>query len=344
MSVDLRTTYLGLDLRSPLVASSSPLTGEVLGARRLSDAGVGAIVLPSLFEEEIIHEQLAIDDALESTADRHAEAGSYLPDPGVVPDVAERHLRRLAAIKDAVAVPVIASLNAVSAGGWVEYAGRLADAGADAIELNIYHVVADPAMPSAAIEARDLELVRAVRAAIRVPLAVKVGPWYTSFAHLASAFVDAGADGLVLFNRFYAPDIDLDTRELVARVSLSASPELRLPLRWIGILRAGLPAGVCLAATSGIGTGGDAVKALMAGADIAMMASALLRHGPEHVQAVEAGLRGWMEEHEYRSVGELRGSAAAHNVGDRSAYERANYQAVLHSWSTPVWRPRSTTA
>ncbi|MFN8623968.1 MAG: dihydroorotate dehydrogenase-like protein [Chloroflexota bacterium] len=340
MTVDLRTRYLGLDLRSPLVASSSPLTGEVHTARRLAEAGVGAIVLPSLFEEEIVHEQLALDNALESVADQSAEAAGYFPDPGVVPDVAERYLRRLAEVKRAVPVPVIASLNATSSGGWVQYARRLAEAGADALELNIYHVVADPRTSSADIEARDLDLVRAVRAAVSIPLAIKLGPWYSAFAHLATELVGAGANGLVLFNRFYAPDIDLDTRSLVARAGLSSPAELRLPLRWIGILRAELGEGVSIAATSGIGTGSDAIKAIMTGADIAMMASALLRHGPEHVIAVEHGLRGWMEEHEYASVSELRGSAAAHNVGDRSAYERANYQAVLHSWSSAG--PRET--
>lgn len=338
MSVDLRTKYLGLELRSPIVASSSPLTGEVATARRLAEAGVGAIVMPSLFEEEIVHEQLALNDALESISDQHAEAGSYFPDPGAVPDVAERYIRRLAEIKRAVPVPVIASLNATSSGGWVDYARQLADAGADAIELNIYHVVANPRTSSIELEERDLELVGAVRLAVTVPLAVKVGPWYSAFGHMATQLVKSGADGLVLFNRFYAPDIDLDTRELVARAGLSTSNELRLPLRWIGILRSELPADVSLAATSGIGSGADAIKAIMAGADIAMMASALLRHGPEHVTAVEHGLRAWMEEHEYHSVSELRGSAAAHNVGDRSAYERANYQAVLHSWGTPLAR------
>lgn len=343
MTVDLRTRYLGLELRSPIVASASPLTGETATARRLAQAGVGAIVLPSLFEEEIVQEQLAFLHALEDASHQHAEASGYLPDPEHLPDVAERYLDRLAAIRRAVPVPVIASLNATSPGAWVEYAHRLAEAGADAIELNLYHVAADPATSAQDIEARHLELVAAVRRSVTVPLAVKVGPWYSAFAHLATALVSRGADGLVLFNRFYAPDIDLDTRDVVARVGLSSSAELRLPLRWIGILRSVLPATVSLAATSGIGTGEDAIKAIMAGADVAMMTSALLRNGPEHVTAVEAGMRAWMEQHEYTSVAELRGSASAANVGDRSAYERANYQRVIHSWAMPPWRTRVTT-
>jgi dihydroorotate dehydrogenase (fumarate) len=219
-------------------------------------------------------------------------------------------------------------------GGWVTHARRIQDAGADALELNLYHVAADPRRSAADIEARDLELIAAVRASITVPLAVKLSPFYSAFANFAAAAADAGADGLVVFNRFYQPDIDLETIEVVPRLELSQPWEMRLPVRWIALLRPQLDPDVSLAATSGAHTGADVAKGLLVGADVVMMTSALLRHGPEHVATVEAELRAWMEAYEYKSVSELRGSASATMVEDPTAFERANYMATLHSWAT----------
>ncbi len=335
MSIDLRTDYLGLHLRSPLVASASPMTGDVAMARRLEDAGVGAIVLPSLFEEEILNEEIELNRSLETGTETFAEALDYFPEVDGFADAGERYLRRLEAIRHQASVPVIASLNATSAGGWVAYARRIADAGADGLELNVYRLATDPARGAAAMEAADLALIAAVRAAVTIPLAVKLSPYYTAMADFAARVVAQGADGLVLFNRFYQPDLDLDALEVVNRVELSRSWELRLPLRWIGVLRPQLGPGVGLAATSGIHSGTDALKALMVGADVAMMTSALLHEGPEHVRIVEAELRSWMADHEYESVGQLRGSASQTAVADPGAYDRANYMHTLHSWSTP---------
>lgn len=334
MSIDLRTDYLGLHLRSPLVASASPITGEVAMTRRLDDAGVGAIVMPSLFEEEILNEEIELNRSLEAGTEAFAEALDYFPEIGFA-DAGERYLRRLEAIRRQASVPVIASLNATSAGGWVAYARRIADAGADALELNVYRLATDPGRDAAAMEAADLALIAAVRAAVTIPLAVKLSPYYTAMADFAARVVAQGADGLVLFNRFYQPDLDLEALEVVNRVELSRSWELRLPLRWIAVLRPQVGPAVGLAATSGIHSGGDALKALMVGADVAMMTSALLRDGPEHVRTVEAEMRAWMTDHEYESVAQLRGSASQTAVADPAAYDRANYMRTLHSWSTP---------
>lgn len=335
MTIDLSTDYLGLHLRSPLVASASPLTGEIATARRLEDAGVGAIVLPSLFEEEILNEEIDLNRSLEAGSEQFAEALDYFPDVSGFADAGERYLRRLEAIRQQASVPVIASLNATSAGGWVSHARRIADAGADGLELNVYRLATDAHRDAAAMEAADLALIAAVRAAVTIPLAVKLSPYYTAMADFAARVVAQGADGLVLFNRFYQPDLDLEALEVVNRVDLSRSWELRLPLRWIAVLRPQLGSGVGLAATSGIHSGTDALKALMVGADVAMMTSALLREGPEHVRTVEAELRAWMADHEYESVTQLRGSASQTAVANPAAYDRANYMRTLHSWSTP---------
>ncbi len=335
MTVDLRTRYLGLDLRSPIVASSSPLTGEPGSARRIEEAGAAAIVLPSLFEEEILNEEIQLNRSLEAGTDSFAEALDYFPAIESLPGVGDRYLTRLERMKSDLSIPVIASLNATTTGGWVSYARRMQDSGADALELNLYHVVADPAMTAAAREAADLELIAAVRAAVTIPLAVKLSPYYTALASFAAQVRAAGADGLVLFNRFYQPDLDLDSLDVVARVELSHSGDLRLPMRWIAILRPQLGAEVALAATSGVHTGADAIKGLMVGADVVMMTSALLRHGPGHIGTVERELVAWMDEHEYVSVSELRGSATRSSVEDPSAFERGNYMAALRSWSTP---------
>jgi dihydroorotate dehydrogenase (fumarate) len=333
MTVDLRTRYLGLELRSPIVASAAPHNQDPVMARRLERAGVGAIVLPSLFEEEILAEEIELTRSLEQGTDVFAEALDYFPAVGSFAGVAERYLADLERVKASVGVPIIASLNAASVGGWVTHARRIQDAGADALELNLYHVAADPRRSASDMEARDLELIAAVRASIGIPLAVKLSPFYSAFANFAAAAADAGADGLVLFNRFYQPDLDLELIEVVPRIELSHPWEMRLPVRWIGILRPQLDPDLSLAATSGAHSGADVAKGLLVGADVVMMTSALLRHGPEHITSVEGELREWMAEHDYTSVSELRGSASAATVSDPSGFERANYMATLHSWA-----------
>jgi dihydroorotate dehydrogenase (fumarate) len=331
---DLSTRYLGLELRSPIIASASPLGRDPDAARRLEDAGTAAIVMPSLFEEEILHEDIELNRALEAGADHFAEALDYFPAVGDVFDAGARYVADLERIKAAVGIPVIASLNATSTGGWTRYASRLREAGADAIELNLYHVAADPSLTAHDVERRDLEVIAAVRRGVEGPLAVKLSPYYSAMAHFATETVAAGADGLVLFNRFYQPDIDLDALDVVPRVELSRPWELRLPLRWIAILRPVLRE-TSLAATSGIADGRDVVKALMVGADAAMVTSVLLRHGAERVGGIETELRAWLDEHDYHSVAQVRGSMSHAATADPAAFERANYMTVLHSWATP---------
>ena len=324
------TTYLGMRLRSPLVASAGPLTGNPAMWERLEAAGAAAIVLPSLFEEEIEHESFTRSFFAEHGADSHGEALSYLPDLPM-PDVGPaKHLALVEQAKERLSIPVIASLNGTSVGGWVRYARHLADAGADAIELNLYDIVVDPSMSSAEVEARYVELVEAVKAEITVPLAVKLGPWFTALGNLAVRLQQAGADGLVLFNRLYQPDIDLDSLEVVPRLSLSTSSESRLPLHWIANLYGTVDCS--LAATTGAHDGADVLKLLLAGADVVMTTAALLHHGPEHIGTMERFLREWMLDRDYETVGELRGSVSRRNVPDPQVYERANYYQVLHSW------------
>jgi dihydroorotate dehydrogenase (fumarate) len=335
VSVDLSTSYLGLKLRSPIVASASPSTGEPETARLLDEAGVGAIVLPSLFEEEILNEEIQLNRSLEVGSGQFAEALEYFPTIESLPGVGERYLARLEQIKAQSTVPVIASLNATSAGGWVRYARLMQDAGADALELNLYRVAANPGRSAADMDAADLDLIAAVRASITIPLAVKLSPYYSALANFVGGAIGRGADGLVLFNRFYQPDLDLETLDVVARVELSHSADLRLPLRWIAILRPQLGPKVSLAASSGVHTGTDVVKDLLVGADVAMMTSGLLRHGPGYVRVVEAELRAWMADHEYESVVQLRGSASQATVPDPSAFERVNYMKALQSWTAP---------
>jgi dihydroorotate dehydrogenase (fumarate) len=330
---ELATTYLGLRLRSPIVASSGPLTGEVDTAERLADAGIGALVLPSLFEEEILHEEVGLVAALEAGSGSFAEAADYFPALAEFPSVRGRYLAQLERTRARVGVPVIASLNASAAGKWARYARQLADAGADAIELNLYHVVADPHRRGEQVEGDDLAIIADVASAVNVPLAVKLSPYYTAMANFAVRAVEAGASGLVLFNRFYQPDLDLDTLAVTSNLELSTAWELRLPLRWIAILRPILGGRAALAATSGITSGDDVAKALLVGADVAMMTSALLRHGPDHVATVEAALLAWMVERDYDSVDQLRGSVSRVTAEDPAAFERANYVRMLHSWT-----------
>lgn len=327
---DLSTTYLGLPLKSPFVASAGPLTGDPAIWLRLQDAGAAAIVLPSLFEEEIEHEAFAVDFAIEHGADQFGEALTFLPEMPVAEIGPARHLALVEKAREVLSVPVIASLNGTSPGGWVRYAKHLADAGAHAIELNLYDVVVDPQVTSAEVERRYVELVEEVRAEITVPLAVKLSPWFTALGHLAVQLQDAGADGLVMFNRLYQPDIDLDSLSVVPRLALSSPAESRLPLHWIANLRSSLQCS--LAASSGVHDGADALKLLLAGADVVMTTSALLRHGPEHLVAVERFVRQWMIDRDYASVDELRGSVSRENVPDPQVYERANYYQIIHSW------------
>jgi dihydroorotate dehydrogenase (fumarate) len=334
MSADLTTTYLGLRLSSPIVASASPLTGTLDGARRIADAGAAAIVLPSLFEEEILQEEIELTRALEAGAEHFAAALDYFPDVPELAHAGDRYCAALAAIRDAVEVPVIASLNAVSVDGWARYAARLADAGADALEINLYAVAADPDVSSAEVEAERIAVVEHVRAAIGIPLAVKLSPYFSSMANVARRVVDAGADGLVLFNRFYQPDVDLETLEVVPKVELSSPWELRLPLRWIAILRPLLPA-TSLAATTGIASGTDAAKAIAVGADVAMMTSAVLRHGAGQIATALDELTSWLDDHDYEAVAQLRGSMSYATSAEPAAFERANYVKILHSWTTP---------
>jgi dihydroorotate dehydrogenase (fumarate) len=327
---DLSTRYLGLQLRSPLVASAGPLTGDPSMWRRLEDAGAAAIVLPSLFEEEIEHESWAAGLAAEHSSLPHVEALGYLPDLDIAAVGPSRHLDLVEAARRAVDIPVIASLNGTNPGGWVRYARHLADAGAHAIELNLYDVVVDPTVTSSEVERRYTELVEEVRAEVSIPLAVKIGPWFTALGHFAVSLQRAGADGLVLFNRFYQPDIDLDTLTVVPRLSLSTSAETRLPLHWMANLRGAVSCS--LAAGSGVHDGADVLKLLLAGADVVTTTSALLSHGPEYVRVMERSLREWMVGRDYDSVAQLRGSMSREHVPDPQVFERANYHRVIHGW------------
>jgi len=328
--VELRTRYLGLDLPSPLVASASPLTGTLDGLRRLEAAGAAAVVLPSLFEEQLILEADQVRRLRDAGADS-LSAALALDDYNAGP------YGYLALVEKATAtlqIPVIASLNGVTSGTWVKHASLLEEAGADALELNIYYVSSSPGVGGPEVERRYLELVRSVRQTIGIPLAVKLSPYFSSVANLTRQLVQAGADGLVLFNRFYQPDLDLETLEITPRLVLSSSEELRLPLRWIAILYKEVPAS--LAASTGVHTAADVVKVLLAGADVAMMTSALLRHGPEHLTAVETGLRDWLEEHGMQTVGHLRGLRSQRSIRDPAAWERANYITMLAGYPDQV--------
>jgi dihydroorotate dehydrogenase (fumarate) len=315
---DLRTRYLGMDLRNPLVASSSPLTGSLDGLRRLEAAGAGAVVLPSLFEEELA-------EAGTRPASGSGDQAGY----GAGPDA---YLSLVARAKKELSVPVIASLNGVSRGGWSGYATRLEEAGADALELNVYYVSSRPGQSGSDVEWHYLDVVRAVRRATGIPLAVKLSPYFSSLANVAGQLVEAGANGLVLFNRFYQPDLDIEAMEVLPALELSSSVELRLPLRWVAILHRRHR--VSLAASTGVHTATDALKVLLAGADVAMMTSALLRHGPDHLRPLEVQLRDWMDRHGYETADQLRGRLSQRSVPNPAAFERANYVRTLMSWSS----------
>jgi dihydroorotate dehydrogenase (fumarate) len=312
---DLRTRYLGMELRSPLVASSSPLTGSLDGLRRLEAAGAGAVVLPSLFEEELATQGPPAGAGAGGQAGYGAGPGAYLS--------------LVSAARAALGIPVVASLNGVSRGGWASYASRLEEAGASALELNIYYVSSRPGLSGSDVEWHYLDVVRAVRQAIAIPLAVKLSPYFSSLTNMAGQLVEAGANGLVLFNRFYQPDLDIETMQVLPALALSTSTELRLPLRWIAILHRRHR--VSLAASTGVHTASDVLKVLLAGADVAMMTSALLANGPDHLRPLEVQVRDWMDGHGVETLDQLRGRLSQRSVPDPAAFERANYIKTLAS-------------
>lgn len=328
--MNFSTTYLGLNLRSPLVASASPLSETVDNIKRIEDAGAGAVVLYSLFEEQLRQEREALFHYLEAGAHSHAEALTYFPQAAEYRVGPEGYLEHIRNAKRAVDIPVIASLNGTSIGGWTKFAQKIEQAGADALELNIYYIPTDPNLTSREVEQTYLDILKAVKTAVTIPVAVKLSPFFSSFANMARRLDETGADGLVLFNRFYQPDIDLEALEVKTNVLLSTPHALRLPLTWIGLLYGRVHAS--LAATSGVHSATDALKLLMAGADVTMMASALLREGIDHLRVVEQEMRDWMEQHEYDSVAQLKGSMSQLNSDNPSAFERAQYMRAISGY------------
>ncbi len=328
--IDLSTTYLGLKLKNPLVASASPLSRKTETAKKLEDAGISAIVMYSLFEEQIIHESLELDHYLTRGTDSFAEALSYLPDSGTYSIGPEKYLNQLTGLKKALNIPVIGSLNGVSKGGWTRLARQIQEAGADALELNLYFIPTDPNLTSQEMETVQVELVAEVKSAITIPLAVKLSPFITALPNFAHRIVEAGANSLVLFNRFYQPDFDLNELEIVHSLDLSTSADLRLPLRWISILHGKVSADFAL--TSGVHTANDVLKAMMAGAKVAMMASSLLHNGEKIIPSILSELEAWMKEREYVSIEQMQGSMSQKSVKEPAAFERANYMKVLNSF------------
>lgn len=328
--MDLSTIYLGLELDNPIVPAASPLTEDLNMIRRLEDAGAPALVMHSLFEEQISGEGRQLDHYLSYFTDSFAEALTYFPEQTDFQVGPEEYLEKIHLAKRAVQIPIIGSLNGVSTGGWTEYAGLIQEAGADALELNIYYLPTDPWLTGADIEKMYLDVVREVRAAIDIPLAVKIGPYFSSTAHMAMQLAEAGADALVLFNRFYQPDLDLDKLEVVPHVHLSQSHEMRLPLRWIAILYGRVE--IDLAITTGIRRAEDVLKGLMAGAKTTMIASELMRHGPSRLTRIRENVIRWMEDRGYESVRQLQGSMSQQHVAEPAAFERANYMKTLQSW------------
>jgi len=329
--VDLTTNYLGLELKNPLVASSSPLSEEVESVKALEKAGISAVVMYSLFEEQILHEILELDHYLNRDAESYSEALSYFPEVGgryaLGPGV---YIEQIKKLKAAVSIPIIGSLNGVSTGGWIEYAQKIENAGADALELNLYYLATDVDLSSAELETAYATLVQNIRAKVEIPLAVKLSPTFTALPNFAKRLVDAGANGLVLFNRFYQPDFDLDELTVVPNLKLSSSDELRLPLRWIALMYGKVEADFAL--TSGVHKTSDVLKAMMAGAKVSMMASALLKKGPGKAKKILNKLTKWMEENEYESIKQMQGSMSHQAVAEPAAFERANYMKVLNSF------------
>jgi dihydroorotate dehydrogenase (fumarate) len=327
--IDLTANYLGMKLRTPLVPSASPLSQEIDGIRRMEDAGASAVVLYSLFEEQLRQESYELDHHLSAGTESFAESLTFFPQAGEFHLGPEGYLAHVRKAKEAVAIPVIASLNGATVGGWTQYARQIEQAGADAIECNIYAIPTDPATSGEEVERGYVEILKAVRAAVKIPVAVKLSPFFSNIANMAQRLATEGANGLVLFNRFYQPDIDLENLEITPNVLLSTPQALRLPLTWIGILYGKIK--VSLAATGGIHGPEDVIKLLMVGADITMLCSTLLRNGIQHIRYIEQGVADWMEQHEYESVQQMQGSMSQLRCPDPTAFERAQYMRAVKS-------------
>jgi dihydroorotate dehydrogenase (fumarate) len=331
--MNLTSQYLGMKLRTPLVPSASPLSDSLDNVKRMEDSGAAAVVFHSLFEEHIQSESRQLHHHLTHGTESYAEALTYFPQLDELTVGPETYLNEIAAAKAAVAIPIIASLNGSTLGGWTEYAKQIEQAGADALELNIYWIPTDPEMQASEVESRYLEITKHVKAVVSIPVAVKLSPFFSSFAHMAKELVSAGADALVLFNRFYQPDIDVEGLEVSPNILLSTPMAMRLPLRWIAILRGRIHTD--LAATSGIHRATDVIKMVMAGADVTMLCSVLLRRGIGHIRVIEHEIEQWLQEHEYDSLDQLRGSMCQRSCPDPEAFERAQYiRGISTSWRT----------
>ena len=327
--MDLKTTYLGLELANPIVSGSCPLGANLDTVRLLEDAGAAAVVMPSLFEEEIMAAATAQME-MESAGAGFAEASSYIPNPDGYHVGPDQYLDHLRAAKEAVSIPIIASINGTSAGGWTRYAKKMEEAGADALELNTYYIATDANEPGSDVEKRTLDIVTAVKEAVSIPIAVKLSPFFSSLANFAKQLQEKGADGLVIFNRFYQPDLDIEELDVVPNLRLSTADELRLRLRWLAILSSQVE--LSLAATGGAHNAVDVIKATMAGAHSVQMVSALLIHGPEHIKRTLEAVDFWLTEHEYESLRQMQGSMNMSKVPDAAKLTRANYMKMLDSW------------
>ena len=328
--MDLHTEYLGLKLDSPLMPGASPLADSLDVVRRLEDAGASAIVMRSLFEEQITREMTGNVYAIETHADSFAEAISYFPTRAEFSLGPDEYLDQLRCISEAVRIPVIGSLNGITVRGWLDYALQIQEAGADALELNVYYLPTDPAEESAAVERRTLDIVRAVKAVLKIPVAVKLSPFFSALPHFTRQLEDAGADGIVLFNRFYQPDIDAENLEAEPTLHLSDSSELLLRLRWLAIVAPGVK--IPLAISGGVHSGLDAIKSVMAGASAVQVVSALLKRGPEYLRTIRVEMERWMQEHEYDSLRQMLGNMSLAHCPDPNAFSRANYMRILQSW------------
>jgi dihydroorotate dehydrogenase (fumarate) len=332
--VDLRTTYMGLELKNPVVPSASPLSREIDSIKKMEDAGAPAVVLHSLFQEQIEFEDGELEHYLEYGTDSFAEALSYFPDLGQYHLGDEEYLEHVRKAKEAVDIPVFASLNGVTQGGWAEYATQIEEAGADGLELNVYFVAANPKLGGADVERMHLDTLKRVKGSVKIPVAIKLSPFYSSMASVAVQLDEAGADALVLFNRFYQPDLDLTNLEVVPRLELSTSKEMKVPLRWVAILYGRIKASMAL--TGGVHESEDVVKAIMAGADVANVCSALLTNGTDKIGKLVDGLAAWMDAREYASIDSMKGALSQKSVAEPAAYERANYIKVLQEYTPNI--------